>query len=75
MGFMPEVEDCIFTSNKHKYAFSKMDSRPNILIDDKPENIMRFNNAGGIGIRFQADQDDLEYLFSEIRQALEKRKY
>ena len=73
MGFMPEVENCIFTANKHKYAFSKMDGLPNILIDDKPENIMRFRNAGGIGIRFQCNEDDIEYLHSELEEALKER--
>lgn len=73
MGFMPEVENCIFTANKHKYAFSKMDGLPNILIDDKPENIMRFKNAGGIGIRFQADEDDMEYLEWELLEAMSER--
>jgi len=73
MGFMPEVEDCIFTSNKHKYAFSLMDGLPNILIDDKPENIMRFRNAGGVGIRFQTDEDDIEYLEYQLYEAMKER--
>lgn len=72
-GFMPDVENCIFTSNKHKYAFSKIDGKPNILIDDKPENIMRFRAAGGIGILFQANEDDLEYLQYEIQDAIKER--
>lgn len=75
-GFAPMmIEDMIFTSNKHKYAFSKIDGRPNILIDDKPENILRFDAAGGIGIRFQANEDDFEYLKLKLEDALETRKY
>lgn len=70
-GFMPEVEKCIFTSNKHKYAYNEVTHKPNILIDDKPENIKRWEEAGGIGIRFQCNQDDIdEYLFVELRRAL-----
>lgn len=66
-GFMPEVENCIFTSNKHKYAVNRLTGKPNILIDDKIDNIKRWEQAGGIGIRFQCDQDDIEeYLFKEI---------
>lgn len=66
-GFMPEVENCIFTSNKHKYAVNRLTGKPNILIDDKIDNIKRWEQAGGIGIRFQCDQDDVEeYLFKEI---------
>lgn len=70
-GFMPPlVENCIFTANKHKYAWNEVTHSPNILVDDKPENIERWNKAGGIGIRFQANQDDLEeYLFVELEKA------
>lgn len=74
MGFMPLVENCIFTSNKHKYAMSEIDSRRNILIDDKPSNIDRWEKAGGIGIRFQCNEDDLkEYLFPAIEEAIARR--
>lgn len=71
-GFMPEVENCIFTSNKHKYAVNRLTGKPNILIDDKIDNIKRWEQAGGIGIRFQCDQDDVEeYLFKEIQNVYE----
>lgn len=71
--FMPSIENCIFTSNKHKYAISYLDGKPNILIDDKVDNILRWQKAGGIGIRFQTDQDDVEeYLFPAIKEALEQ---
>ena len=72
-GFMPTVENLIITSNKHKYAVNKLDGRPNILIDDKPQNVKQFENAGGIGIRFQTDKDDIEeYLFPKIEEALKQ---
>ena len=72
-SFMPRVDQCIFTSNKHKYAWSPLTGRPNILIDDKPENIKRWNDAGGIGIRYQANEDDMvEYLYDELEKALEQ---
>ena len=68
---MPEVDQCIFTSHKHKYAWSPLTGQPNILVDDKPENIKRWKDKGGIGIRYQANEDDLEeYLFPEIQDAL-----
>ena len=74
MNFMPEVCNCIFTSNKHKYAMSPIDGRPNILIDDKPENIYRWEQAGGLGIRFQCNQDDIEeYLFEQLQDCLTVR--
>ena len=69
--FLPDLEKLIFTSNKHKYAYNKLTRKPNILIDDKPENIKRWNEAGGIGIRFQCNEDDIEeYLFKELRRVL-----
>lgn len=70
--FLPDLEKLIFTSNKHKYAYNKLTRKPNILIDDKPENIKRWNEAGGIGIRFQCNEDDIEeYLFEELRRVLD----
>lgn len=73
-GFMPKVENCIFTANKHKFAYSSMDHKPNILIDDKPDNIRRFRAAGGIGILFQANEDDFESLQFEIQEAMKERE-
>ena len=71
LNYMPPlVENVIFTSNKHKYAYNSLTRQPNILIDDKPENIERFQEAGGIAIRFQCNEDDLEdYLFVELEKA------
>ncbi len=70
---LPKIENLVFTSNKHKYAISPLDGRPNILIDDKVSNVIAWENKGGIGIRFQADRDDTEeYLFPALREALDK---
>lgn len=72
---MPKVENTIFTSNKHKYAISPLDGKPNILIDDKISNLINWEKQGGIGIRFQANEDDLEeYLFPAIKKALNNNK-
>ena len=68
----PLVENMIFPSNKHKYAMNKLDRTRNSLIDDKLQNIDRWNQAGGIGIRFQCNEDDTnEYLFPAIKEALQ----
>ena len=68
-GYMPLVSKCIFTGNKHKYATAGITGKPNILIDDKPDNIKRWIDAGGIGIRYQANEDDLEeYLFRTLEE-------
>ena len=70
-NIMPRVENCIFTSNKHKFAISSLDGKPNILVDDKVSNIIKWEQAGGIGIRFQCNEDDTdEYLFPAIERAL-----
>jgi 5'(3')-deoxyribonucleotidase len=70
--WMPEVRNCIFTGQKERYATNTYDGSPNILIDDKPTNIARWNQAGGIGIRYQANEDDLEdYLFPKMEEALD----
>jgi len=69
--FMPAVSKCIFTANKHKYATNIITGEPNILIDDKLTNIDAWNKAGGIAIRYQANEDDLEeYLFVRLDEAL-----
>ena len=44
---------------KETYAKDKASGTPNILIDDRPVNIERWNNAGGHGILYQANRDPL----------------
>ena len=63
---MPTVENCIFTSNKHKYAINRLTGKPNILVDDKIDNIKRWRAAGGIGVLFQTNQDDINDLFETL---------
>jgi hypothetical protein len=41
----------IYEFDKEKYATTK--GRPNILIDDHPDNINKWNAAGGIGILYK----------------------
>ena len=70
-GWFPDADRFIVTGQKENYATSSLDGKPNILIDDKPSNIKAFESKGGIGIRYQADEDDLEeYLFVELEKAL-----
>jgi 5'(3')-deoxyribonucleotidase len=73
-GWMPlEVGNFVVTGRKENYATSSLDGKPNILIDDKPSNIKAWNDKGGIGIRYQANEDDLEeYLFVRLEEALKE---
>jgi hypothetical protein len=63
-----EPKEAIFTSRKETYATT--DGVPNILIDDKPQNIDRWIKAGGVGIRYQADENSLDDLIAEVKEAM-----
>ena len=56
----------IITGRKESYAKDKASGTPNILIDDRPVNIERWQNAGGYGILYQANRDPL----TKVEQAL-----
>ena len=70
-GFMPEIENLIFTGMKEQFAVDKIDGTPNILVDDKPDNIKRWIDKGGIGFRYQANQDSLLELKNKLIKAVE----
>lgn len=55
----PQPTNIIITPNKAKYA-KQPDGTPNILIDDRGSNISAWEQAGGIGIKYQADEDSLQ---------------
>ena len=57
-------------SRKEKHAVQS-DGTPNILIDDRKDNIIRWEAAGGIGIKFQADEDGLDVITDGMRRAIE----
>ena len=54
----------IFIGRKEKYATYK--GKPNILIDDKPKNIEKWVDKGGIGILYQANENSLDYLYKQV---------
>ena len=60
-------EQTIITGRKESYAKDKASGTPNILIDDRPTNIERWQNAGGYGILYQANRDPL----TKVQQALD----
>ena len=60
-------DDIIVTGRKETYATDKGTGTPNILIDDRPVNIQRWQAAGGYGILYQANRDQL----TKVKKGLE----
>ena len=55
-----QPDEIIVTGRKETYAKDKGTGTPNILIDDRPVNIQRWQSAGGYGILYQANRDSLD---------------
>ena len=62
-----QPDDIIVTGRKETYAKDKASGTPNILIDDRPVNIQRWQGAGGYGILYQANRDSL----NRVKEALD----
>jgi 5' nucleotidase, deoxy (Pyrimidine), cytosolic type C protein (NT5C) len=60
----------VFEHDKYKYATNN--GGPNILIDDWGVNIEKWRAAGGIGIKFQSDEDTLNVLKHQLDLAYQK---
>jgi 5'(3')-deoxyribonucleotidase len=58
-NLQPQPQEIVITSRKEKYAVQS-NGTPNILVDDKPENVQRWRDAGGIGILYNAAVDGLD---------------
>ena len=52
-------DSIVVTGRKETYAKDKASGTPNILIDDRPVNIQKWQAAGGYGILYQANRDQL----------------
>ena len=63
-----QPDDIVITGRKESYAKDKASGTPNILIDDRPVNIERWQGAGGYGILYQANRDPL----TKVKQALDQ---
>ena len=63
-----QPDEIIITGRKESYAKDKASGTPNILIDDRPVNIQRWQGAGGYGILYQANRDSL----TKVKQALDQ---
>jgi 5'-nucleotidase len=64
----PQPNDIVITPNKAKWA-KQVDGTPNILIDDRGSNISAWEAAGGIGIKYQADEDGLDVIVNGLTRA------
>ena len=62
-----QPDEIIVTGRKESYAKNKGTGTPNILIDDRPVNIERWQAAGGYGILYQANRDNL----NKVKKGLE----
>ena len=60
-------DEVIVSGRKEKWAKQK-DGTPNILIDDRPVNIERWEAKGGFGILYQANKDSI----IKVQQGLNK---
>ena len=72
-GYMPKIQNLIFTHNKEQFATNRIDGSPNLLIDDKPTNCKKWRDEGGISIRYQANEDSLTELIDRIFKIMERR--
>ena len=64
----PQPANIIITGQKERHAVNA-DGSPNILIDDRGQNIERWRARGGIGIKYQADEDSLNKVAQELARA------
>ena len=64
---IPAPDEIVVTGRKESYAKDKASGTPNILIDDRPVNVQRWQAAGGYGILYQANRDSL----TKVKDALE----
>ena len=64
----PQPQSMEFTGRKEQHA-RQPDGTPNILIDDRGSNITKWEAAGGIGIKYQADEDGLDVIRQGIKRA------
>lgn len=66
----PQPRRVLIESRKEKHAVQK-NGTPNILIDDRGGNITKWEGAGGIGIKYQADEDGMDVIVRGLQRALE----
>jgi 8-oxo-dGTP pyrophosphatase MutT (NUDIX family) len=63
-------KNIFITSNKKQYA-TQPDGTPNVLIDDRGDNITSWEAAGGVAIKYQADEDGLDVITAGLKRAFD----
>ena len=69
-NLMPSKHNLHFLYDKELLATNRLDGSPNVLIDDKPTNIKKWSDAGGIGLQFQANKDSVDVLKRRINEVI-----
>lgn len=64
----PQPASIVITGQKERHAVNA-DGSPNILIDDRGTNIVAWRARGGIGIKYQADEDSLDVVAKGLAHA------
>lgn len=64
----PQPKDIVITGQKERWAVNP-DGSPNILIDDRGTNIVAWRARGGIGIKYQADENSLDVVAKGLAHA------
>ena len=67
------ADKIVFEHDKYKYAVQP-NGTPNILIDDYGVNTRAWDAAGGIAIKYQADEDTLDKVVKTLVKVFEKDK-
>jgi hypothetical protein len=70
-NLIPQPAEIYITPNKEQHAVNA-DGSPNILIDDRGVNIVAWRSRGGIGIKYQADEDSLDLVAKGLAHAYGK---
>lgn len=67
----PNPRQIEITSRKEKNAV-QANGTPNVLVDDKPRNIQRWQDRGGIGILYNAAVDDVDDVIAKLKAIADK---
>lgn len=67
------ADKIVFEHDKYKYA-TQPNGTPNILIDDYGVNTRAWDDAGGIAIKYQADEDSLDKVIQVLEKVFGKDK-